>query len=176
MFGSKEKAAKELSKLNERIEQLTQQISELRAERNAEAELTALTQERDKLKRQITDLEVEKSKIDERNARERREVEHKVGLLKQKQEHDTEHAKRMAILEVKEENLKHEKKVFDDQMKFREDQFDKQFATLKGLTEKIFEHLPNVNYDITEDRSRGTKVPEIEAPKPAARGRTRRTS
>lgn len=161
IFSNKADAQAELETLNKNIEKLLLNVEELKAEQKSLAEVTAMTKERDLLKKQITDLEISKSKLVEDNDRKQRETEHKVGLLIKQNEQDAEHAKRMAQLEVREGNLAHEKTVFDAQMKFREEQFDNQFQVLHGLTAKILEHLPNVNYDITEDRTRA--LPEIAA-------------
>lgn len=147
------------AQLDEGVLALKSEISKLEAERTARIRVADLDKEIAKLKEQITGLRIEKSKLDEDNAREKREVMHMVGLERKRQEaeaeqakKDLENAKREATLAVREENLKAERAAFEQSMKFQEERFKKEVGYLKDLMGQILERLPTVTVDrqITE--------------------------
>lgn len=106
----------------------------------------------DTLKKQIADLEISKSKKEEEFAREKREVEHMVGLERKRSEFEKEAAKREATLSVREENLKAERKRFEDQMAFHDKRFTEEVGYLKEMIGRVLEAIPNVG---TEPKKRG---------------------
>jgi hypothetical protein len=170
LFKNEAAAQAKLDELNTNIVQLTERIGELRAEKKELVKLSVLQSERDDLREEINNLKIDKSKIEEKHARELREVEHKIGLQRIQAEHEADNQKKQARLEVREANLEHEKAQFDTNMKFQKEEFDRQAKYLQGLMESVLARLPNVNvnHEITETR-------EIEAPKAATR-RGRSTS
>ena len=89
----------------EELAGLRADVKALRTEREDRAELNGLRDAVEKLKR-------EKASLVEDNDRKIRETEHKVGLLKTKQDHDIAHAKRTTELEVREANLAADKERF----------------------------------------------------------------
>lgn len=98
----------------------------------------------DTLKKQISDLEISKSKKEEEFAREKREVEHMVGLERKRSEFEKEAAKREATLSVREENLKAERKRFEDAMAFHDKRFTEEVGYLKEMIGRVLEAIPNV--------------------------------
>jgi hypothetical protein len=116
----------------------------LRATRREEQSERTKTEEKIvELKKKITQLEIDKSKIEEDNARERREIEHKVGLEKKRQEMELELAKREAIVEVREANLDADRKRFEDQMRFTTERFEKEAAAVHEMMGEVLKRLPN---------------------------------
>ena len=68
-----------------------------------------------------------------------------VGLENKRQKVEVEQARREAVLQVKEENLKAKQEQFDASMKFREDQFKSEMTRMQGFLEEITKRLPVVN-------------------------------
>ena len=128
-----------------RIEELSAQIAELKGEATGLRRTRSLTEEVDRLREEIARLKVEKSTLEEANAREKREVEHMVGLERKRAEHDRDNAIREVKLAVREENLAAERERFDREMEFREERFTSEVGYLKDLMEKILERLPTVS-------------------------------
>lgn len=128
----------ERDKLAGELASLRAEIKALKPERDEAATLTRLRDEVDRLKR-------EKAQLTEDNDRKIRETEHKVGLLKTKQGHDVEHARRMAVLETREANLKAERARFEAEMKFQRDHFDARADQQDKLLEAILERLPSID-------------------------------
>lgn len=139
--------------LREMRDELLNEIAELRSD------VQALNTEREKtskvndLQRQIASLEIAKDKLIEDNDRKIRETEHSVGLLRTKQDHDIEHATRMAKLEVAESNLTTERESFKKDMDFRTEQMKGEMERFEAITEKILQRLPDLNATLTLKQS-----------------------
>lgn len=105
-----------------------------------------------KLRGEIETLEIEKSKREELVARERREIEHKVGLERRRQEQELALAKREAQVESKETALAKDQARFEAQMKFHESRFTEEVGYLKELMKNVLERLPSakMSFDRTE--------------------------
>lgn len=103
------------------------------------------------LREQVETLEMEKARKDEEHARKVREVEHKVGLERKRQEFEVEAAKRDATLTVREENLASDRKRFEDQMSFHEKRFTQEVGYLKDLMTEVMKRLPEVTVTQTQD-------------------------
>lgn len=97
------------------------------------------------LREQVEVLEIEKARKQEEFAREKREIEHKVGLERKRQEFEVTAATREATLAAREENLTADRKRFEDQMKFHEKRFGEEVGYLKGMIEQILGRLPDVS-------------------------------
>src|ERR1700758_2053878 len=95
----------ERTRLADELAALKGEVRSLRAERDQTKNLYALRSE-------IEELKLSKDRLVEDNDRKIGETEHKVGLLKVKQDHDVEHARREAMLGVREENLKADQERF----------------------------------------------------------------
>jgi chromosome segregation ATPase len=102
-FGTVEREKKKLTaELSLDIEELKVMLSDLSIKVDSKLEAAAVSEEVAALKRQVAELEIRKSSIEEQFARERREIEHKAGLLKTQTEQELALGKRDAILSAKE--------------------------------------------------------------------------
>ena len=104
------------------------------------------------LKKTIVDLEIKKAKIVEDNAREKRDVEHMVGLERKRQTFEIDQAKRETTVSVREENLKADQKRFEDQIAFTTKRFETEVGYLQGIMGQILERLPTVTIDRSDDK------------------------
>lgn len=99
------------------------------------------------LEQEISKLKIEKSVKEEEFARHERDVTHKLGLERMRQEQDAEASKKLMQLEVREQNLSAEEKRFKDQLKFEREHLQDQIKNLNVLVEKVFEKLPQVSHE-----------------------------
>ena len=104
-----------------------------------------LTVKIETLKKAISQLEINRDKKQEEFDRKEREIEHKVGLIKEQQEFELRAAKQEALLDVREENLKKDVDRFEQQMKFQQERFEKEVGYLKDIMQDILKRLPNVS-------------------------------
>jgi len=96
-----------------------------------------------KLREELEAAKLEKARRDEEFARREREIEHKVGLERKRQEFEVSQAKREATVSVREENLKHDRERFEQQLKFHEERFTAEVGYLKGMLEQMMKRLPS---------------------------------
>lgn len=141
MFGKDKEAAKLAAALQlvvrEAIEEATKDFQAVKTIADLERERVRLTTE-------LTDLGIKKAKAEEDNARALREVEHKVGLERKRQEFELAAAKRETAVALREEALTQDRKRFDEQLKFHEDRFSTEVTYLKDLLVEIMKRLPDV--------------------------------
>lgn len=104
-----------------------------------------LSQRVKELREKAEKLEIEKGRKEEEFQRREREVEHKVGLDRKRQEFEVASAKREAILSVREENLVADRKRFEEQIGFHEERFTQEVGYLKELMTEIMKRLPEVS-------------------------------
>lgn len=97
------------------------------------------------LRASLETLQIEKARKEEEYARKEREIEHKVGLERQRQEQELANAKREAIVSVREENLKADRDRFEAQMKFQEERFSTEVGYLKDVISDLAQRLPTAN-------------------------------
>jgi chromosome segregation ATPase len=120
---------------------LSKQIAQLTATKETLIENKELSEENDQLKRDIAQNEIKLGKQNEDHQRRIRDIEHKVGLVKQEQEQTLELSKRETKLEVGESNLSKERELFEERIK----SFDSQIAFLTGHVEQILGLVPSVD-------------------------------
>lgn len=132
----------ERDRLADEIADLRAVIKALRSERDNTAQLRKLEGDVEKLKR-------EKDRLTEDNDRKIRETEHKVGLLKTKQDHDVDHATRMAKLQVREENLKADQERFKAEMEFQRKHLQREVDRVEDILGKVLDRLPDVRTTLT---------------------------
>jgi chromosome segregation ATPase len=125
-------------RLADEIADLKGEIKALRTERDNTAEVKRLEQSVEKLK-------LEKARLTEDNDRKIRETERKVGLLKTKQDHDVEHATRMAKLGVREANLSADRERFQAEMEFQREHLQREVDRIESILGKVLERLPNID-------------------------------
>lgn len=98
------------------------------------------------LREEVEKLEVEKGRREEERARKDREIEHKIGLERKRQEFELESGKKDAILKVREENLAADRKRFEEQMKFHDERFTAEVGYLKDMLGEIVKRLPSAEF------------------------------
>lgn len=154
MFGRKN--TPDVDRLISQIESLSVMVGELRGEHS----VLKSAAEIENLSKQKLDLELQLEKLSERQERESREIEHKLGLHRKQIESEKEimqkeaRAERLSAVEeaklaVREGNLDAERKRFEQEIEFRTKRFEEEAATLRNLTSQILERLPKVNVDRT---------------------------
>lgn len=126
LFGNKKDLAKQVEILSGRLEGLQTNYD--------------LEQQRQGLLQQVADLEIKIKKDGEDFARERREIEHKLGLEKQRQESDLEIAKQQAELDAREKWLENQEDQFDEKLEW----FKTQTQEHQKLSKEILTRLPKV--------------------------------
>ena len=105
-------------------------------------QMTAFGSLRD-LQQEIETLKIEKGRREEDFAKQKREVEHKVGLERKRQEFEVEATKRDTELSVREENLSADRDRFKDEMDFQRVRLEKEVKSTRDLVEKLLERLPS---------------------------------
>lgn len=96
-----------------------------------------------KLEKQIADLEINRDKKIEEYDRREREVEHKVGLERKRQEFEIVQAKRETEVKVREENLAADKERFKDEMEFQRKHLEGEIGSLRELVTQMLKRLPS---------------------------------
>lgn len=94
------------------------------------------------LKKEIVRLEVERDKKKEEWDRREREIEHKVGLERKRQEFEIEQSKREAAVAVKEANLEADKQRFKDEMDFQRKHLEGEIGALRDMVGQLLKALP----------------------------------
>jgi predicted nucleic acid-binding Zn-ribbon protein len=145
--------------LMEEMADLKRSVTELKGERAATSKIRDMEREYVDTKRQLTDLQIEFDKEKEKHAREKREVEHLVGLERKRSEFEREAAVTEAKVAVREENLSAEQQRFKDQMKFITDRFEKEIDQSKELMMEILARLPKVEALMKLQSGNGSKEP-----------------
>jgi hypothetical protein len=106
-----------------------------------------LIDEIETLKQKLETLRIEKARKDEEYNMREREVTHKLGLERIRQEQDAVNYKKEIELEIREGNLITSEKQFKDQMEFQRKQLQDQIIGLQSLVEKVFEKIPEVRHE-----------------------------
>lgn len=96
-----------------------------------------------KLKTELSELLIEKSRKDEEFAKREREIEHKVGLERKRQEFEIQQAKRETTVNVREENLEADKERFKSEMDFQRQHLQGEIASLRDLVNNMLKRLPS---------------------------------
>lgn len=134
------------------LAELKVQVSALRREKEALKKVDTLESERNALKSEIVDLKIDKARIVEDQQKREREIEHKVGLQKKRQEQELELGLKGARLEVRQANLESEKSAFANQMKFQQTRFESEVGYLKDILGEILDRLPTVTVDAVRSK------------------------
>jgi multidrug resistance efflux pump len=107
------------------------------------------------LRKKISDLEIDHARKKEEWDRREREVEHKVGLERKRQEFEIEQAKRETQTSVREENLKADKERFKSEMDFQRARLEEEVKSLRDLVAEMMKRLPSA--EIYADLTGGKK-------------------
>lgn len=95
------------------------------------------------LRKDIVKLEIERDRIVEERERRDREIEHKIGLERKRQESEIEIARRETTVKVREENLGAAEARFKKDMEFMTDRMKGEVEALRSMVGKMMERLPS---------------------------------
>ena len=131
---------KELKKITEEIleEKLASILAEVR-------DVLNVTTNVNQLKAEIESLKIDKSRREEEYARIERELIHKIGLEKKRQEVEFGQLKKEAKLDARTEHLETDKQRHEEQMRFLDERFTIEVGYLKDMMSKMMEQLPKAN-------------------------------
>ena len=144
LFGSPDPTSERFDALMEELADLKQAVAEIKGERAATSKLRSMEQEYAKVKSDLVDLQIEFDREKEKHEREKREVEHLVGLERKRSTFEREQGVAEAKVAVREENLAAERERFEDQMKFITQRFEKEIESQRALMDEILGRLPKV--------------------------------
>lgn len=105
--------------------------------------VTDLQRKVQSLQKDVETLEISKGRKEEEFAKRGREIEHKVGLERQRQEQEIGLAKREASVEVNEANLQAERDAFTKQMDFITKRFEEEGKESRKLILEMMKRLPS---------------------------------
>lgn len=145
----REQAARD--RLLAEIRQLRSDVASLAGEKDYMDQARIAHADVQRLREEVETLKIEKLRLVEEQDTRWREVEHKVGLERMRQEFEAEQkmseievAKREALVEVREENLAAEREAFEKQLRFITERMTAETDTLQKLMGQILERLPDV--------------------------------
>jgi len=95
------------------------------------------------LQKELTKMEIQQDKKQEGWDRREREITHKVGLEKSRQEQELDLGKREAVLSVGEGNLEAERKRFTEQMDFEREHLNKAIERTESILAQVLKALPS---------------------------------
>jgi chromosome segregation ATPase len=143
--------SEDLTELREELERLTTEVSKISGQLKSRKDVLALTDEAIDLKEKIQDLKIEKSRLTEEHDKEKREVQHFVGLEKKRQEVEMDQATRGAKLDVREANLEADKERFEKHIQFVEKRMTDHLGDMKDLLTQVMERIPTVSVNMGRD-------------------------
>jgi hypothetical protein len=142
---------RKLDDLRTEVEHLEGGIKKLQREKRDVDQEVGLSEEVVRLKKRIGELQIGESKLTEGHEREKREVEHMVGLERRRQEFEIEQAKRETKVELREAALEEQRKRFEEQMKFIENRLAQEVKYLKDdIVKALLERLPSFTFEHKE--------------------------
>jgi hypothetical protein len=130
------------AKILAELQTLKRDVAKLRGEKEALDEARKTENNIITLKKELTTLQIERDREKEKHDREKREVEHMVGLQRKRGDFETKAAAREARLDVREENLEADKKRFDEHVTFIEERFAEELKQQRKLMERFLERMP----------------------------------
>lgn len=95
------------------------------------------------LQEQVSLLTIQKSQKEEEFARERREIEHKVGLVKLQQEAELEIKVQQKELDIERKLLGNERIAFEEKMTFMADRFKLEVEEQRKMIQEMLKRLPS---------------------------------
>lgn len=151
--------------LMDQLSDLKQAVAEIKGEREATSKLRSMEQEYTKTKQALVDLQIDFDREKEKHEREKREVEHLVGLERKRSEFERQQGVAEAKVAVREENLTAERERFEDQMKFITTRFEKEVEQSKELMMDILARLPKIEtlVKLTQEGANGNGATKEEA-------------
>ena len=92
---------------------------------------------------EIETLKIEKMRKEEEFEKREREITHKIGLERMRQEFERDQAKREAEVEVKKGNLDEERKRFEDHISDHRKAIEDHVEYMRDLTKAVLERVPS---------------------------------
>lgn len=152
----------QIVKLREDVLGLLNQQAELTAQIKALTTVRGTAEEQKRLEKEVERLKLEKERIQEQHAREERETQHNVGLLRKQLDADRKNMEResklseqAAELRVREENLAADKARFTEEMTFQREHFERMAGDIKDILGKVLDRLPDVTASFTREEKTG---------------------
>lgn len=138
MFGDKARERKVLA----RIEELSKAQATVAGRLDARHQQLEVATELQSTKKELVEAQLELSKIQEKHDRERREIEHKLGLHRTQVEQERKSAVQEAKLAVREEALEAQQGRFEKEMEFMQTRFEDEVKSQRVLVEQVLTRLP----------------------------------
>jgi chromosome segregation ATPase len=145
-----------IEKQSEELANVKAELHDVRGQLSASREALKLTDDIVDLKKKVVDLEIQEAKLKETHEREKRDVEHMVGLEKKRQQFEINQAKRETTVSVREENLAADQARFTAQMEFHKEQIAGEITRFEKILAGLFDRLPTIEFggDVADIRSR----------------------
>lgn len=121
------------------IRTLTTRVGELKGERDSVSSELSLSKRITALEKEKTEKELELDRVKEQHEREKRDIDHKIGLHRQRVEQEIELSRKEAVLDVREENLKKDRERFEQEMDYTRKRFSEEVERLTTLQKEILE-------------------------------------
>lgn len=113
-----------------------------------------LSKEVENLREQRNQLIIDKSLINEKYEKREREIEHKLGLERQRQEQELKLSIREQTVKIREENLTADRDRFSKEMEFVTKRFEQETGYLKDMIKPLLDALPKMTIKETVNRKR----------------------
>jgi hypothetical protein len=153
MFKSSDERLEKKALVDE-IRKLSKRIGELKGKEESLVEIDALQENIKALKSQVSDLEIQKSEKTEAFEKRERELTHKIGLERKRQQQESKHnkdelelAKREAKIEAEEKALEGKQAAFEERMQVVQESFKRELKSQEYLLSEILDRLPTVKVD-----------------------------
>lgn len=91
----------------------------------------------------LAELQIQQARKEEEWARREREIEHKIGLERKRQEFEIEQSKREATVKVQQENLAADKDRFKSEMDFQRTHLQGEVKGLREMVSEMLKRLPS---------------------------------
>ena len=145
-----------IEKLQTQIEELEATVRKLMRQKKEVEDEAGYSEQIIQLKKKLADLEIQQAKKQETFDREKREVEHSVGLERRRSEFETEAATRDAVLTVREQNLTNVQENLQKQIDFMVERFTSEVGYLKDeVLKTVIQALPNYNVEVERSLGNG---------------------
>jgi hypothetical protein len=93
--------------------------------------------------KKLAEMEIQQAKKQEEWDRREREIEHKIGLERKRQEFEIEQSKRETKVSVQQDNLAADKERFKSEMDFQRTHLQEEITSLRTLVGQLLKRLPS---------------------------------
>lgn len=148
-------------RLLERLEALSRTLAVREGQADAAEERLRVFDDLEEVKTALSDKQIELDRVLEKHAKEKRDIEHKLGLHRQQVAQESEAAVREAKLSVREEALEAQKGRFQEEMDFMQKRFESEVQAQRVLVEQVLERLPKFERTYTTVEHVGNRPPDV---------------